>query len=607
MIKNNPSQVIGDTIPNNTPHAVSVTLPTWEATVGYEEAEDWVTSKMTSGYPRFYIHSIIQALCARIEHKYGRDGEKAMVFPNYTIAKRCREFIFSKSETKPAVRVLQLSAAGPKTEEEKSTLVATTIGVLFYPPALFPLAKSYWQHSGEGISSRLAEYVLKNLFNEAADEKNHSIKFDVPKEGASKAELQARKIQQISPSMNFARPKKNQSQNDESVQESETYIDQKYGRVLDLKFGDAAKVALRRRIIGNIEASLLDLEQIKSTGADKSRRDSSPNTKHLSEDDVYLYPSGMSAIFNAHQALLKSQEPKKSVCFGFPYVDTLNILRKFGPGVHFLGLGDDESLDEMEEQLNNKTIDIMALFCECPSNPLLKTPNLKRVRKLADKFDFAVVVDDTVGNFANIKVLPYADMVASSLTKIYSGDSDVMGGSLVLNSAAPKYHTLKKYFNEQFEDTFWVQDALVMERNSRDFIERSTKVNETSVAIVDFLTSCPLISKVYYPSVSDTKKYYDEVKTKDGGYGGLISFLFHEPSDAVSFFNAMNFHKGPSLGTNFTLACPYTILAHYQELDEVAKWDIDRNLIRISVGIEDKDEILEVMQQSLDMTLERYK
>lgn len=55
-----PPQEVGCPIPANTPHAVSVTLPTWAANVAYEEGEPWVASKMTSGYPRFFIHHKIQ-------------------------------------------------------------------------------------------------------------------------------------------------------------------------------------------------------------------------------------------------------------------------------------------------------------------------------------------------------------------------------------------------------------------------------------------------------------------------------------------------------------------------------------------------------------------
>lgn len=583
-----PSQDVGVPIPQNTPHAVSVTLPTWEATVSYEEGEEWVTKKMTSGYPRFFIHSVIQDLAENLQSKYGREGERCMIFPSYKVAKRCREFIKTYSQEQVPVRVLQLSTSPPSTEDEKSSIIESTIGVVFFPVNHFAIAKSYWQHSGEGISSRMAEYVLAELFHKDSAS-------SLPRLSRSsflKQELQARQILHKSPSIRAS------SLHEESDKEQDTYIEQKYGRVLDLKFEKQARSALRRRICGKVDKSHSQEEEM-----ERSHRG-----KNLSETDVYLYPTGMAAIFNAHRALLGVvDEPKISVCFGFPYVDTLNVLRKFGPGVHFLGLGDDESLAQLEQDLESGERDIMALFCECPSNPLLKTPNLKKIRSLADKFNFAVVVDETVGNFLNVHVLPYADIVASSLTKVFSGDSNVMGGSLILNPLSSWYDRLKKFFNDDYEDLFWAKDALILERNSRDFAERSAKINDTTVAAVELLRASPLIDRLYYPMISDTKKYYDEIKTPNGGYGGLVSFVFKDPADAVAFFNAVNLHKGPSLGTNFTLACPYAILAHYQELDEIAQWDIDRNIIRISVGLEDKDELCLTLKKSLDTAAAQHK
>ena len=76
----------------------------------------------------------------------------------------------------------------------------------------------------------------------------------------------------------------------------------------------------------------------------------------------------------------------------------------------------------------------MALFTEFPSNPLLRSANLPRLRGLADKYDFLIVIDETIGNFVNVEVLPYADMVVSSLTKVFSGASNVMGGRYVFFS-----------------------------------------------------------------------------------------------------------------------------------------------------------------------------
>lgn len=577
-----PSQEIGTPIPDNTGHAISVTLPTWEAVVGYEEGQEWVKLKMKIGYPRYFIHGLIQELAKAIEAKYGRDGESCMIFASYNCAKRCREYIKSNTENKLIlVRVLQLSTPPPATEVEKQSRMELTIGIVFFPSAEFPLAKQYWTFAGEGVSLRMAEYVTKELFGE-----------EEPRRTRTKQELQAEKIQKKSPSILASMRTNSQGQNEEVEKEFNTFIEQKYGRVLDLQFAADAKLALKRRISGRAAHSLR--EQLEEPESEESKRGI-----FLHEKDVFLYPTGMAAIFHAHQAALHIDEPKKSVCFGFPYVDTLNVLQKFGPGCHFLGFGDDALLEQLEKQLEPKEVVIGALFCECPSNPLLKTPNLRKIRELADKYGFLVVVDETVGNFLNILVLPYADMVVSSLTKVFSGDLNVMGGSLILNPQSRQYQKLADYFSAEYEDLFWPEDALYLERNLRDFELRAKRIDENTESVVDYFQKLPEIAKVYYPSLSESKHHYDAVKTPQGGYGGLLSVDFHKPEHAVKFFNAMQLHKGPSLGTNFTLACPYATLAHYQELDEIAKWGVDRYLVRISVGLEDQDDLLGVLKNAM--------
>ena len=111
----------------------------------------------------------------------------------------------------------------------------------------------------------------------------------------------------------------------------------------------------------------------------------------------------------------------------FPYIDTLKILQRWGPGCLFYGKGSSEDLDNLEWRCK-KGEKFLALFCEFPGNPLLQTPDLRRIRSLANRFGFVVIVDETIGNFMNVHVLPDADVVVSSLTKVFSGDSNVMGG-----------------------------------------------------------------------------------------------------------------------------------------------------------------------------------
>lgn len=127
----------------------------------------------------------------------------------------------------------------------------------------------------------------------------------------------------------------------------------------------------------------------------------------------------------------------------FPYVDTLKVLGKWGAGCHFFPDGRDEGIDDLEElllslysyatgitilQQSRQAQPILALFTELPSNPLLVSVNLPRLRQLADRFGFVIVVDDTVGNFANVDALRYADVVVNSLSKLFSGRANVLGG-----------------------------------------------------------------------------------------------------------------------------------------------------------------------------------
>ncbi|AOA62467.1 Cystathionine gamma-synthase [Komagataella phaffii CBS 7435] len=576
------SQKIGDSIPNNTAHAVSVTLPTWEATVGYEEGEDWVVERMSTGYPRFFIHQEIKLLCKLLEDCYGRESERCLVFPTYNVAKRCREFIKKYTKLDQVnVRILQLSTPSPKNEDERAYRLETHISIAFFPASEFSVAKQYWQHSGEGISSRMGEYCLHELKYLAEGIEDH--RSNSP--GNNQVGQRSRKSRSSRSSIVDL---------NNNTNEYSTFIEERFGRNLDMRFHNEAKSLLKRRIAGKIGES-------QDEGSASTERAA---ISELSQDDVYLYPSGMTSIFNAYLAILSiGHADRKSVCFGFPYVDTLNILKKFGPGVHFYGLGDDSSLDELEQQLASG-LKISSLFCECPSNPLLKTPDLLRVKSLAQRYDFLVVVDETIGNFLNIHVLPYADMVVSSLTKVFSGASNVMGGSLILNPDSPHYESLKAYFNSRFEDLYWAQDVIYMERNSRDFETRSDKVNRNAEAVVNYLSNSSLIKEIYYPSLSGSKEHYDKIKTPLGGYGGLLSLVFIEAERAKCFFNSLKLSKGPSLGTNFTLACPYSILAHFQELDEIEKWGVDRNLIRISIGLEPELQLLAILKEALQTASE---
>lgn len=155
-----------------------------------------------------------------------------------------------------------------------------------------------------------------------------------------------------------------------------------------------------------------------------------PRPKKVTDSDVFLYQSGMSSIYHIHQLLLQLRGGE-SVILGFAYELTIKMMETYGPGSHFYAFGTESELDQLESQLEDMKRQghrMQAIWCECPSNPLLRTVNLRRVRELAQKHGLVVVVDETIGSFANVDVLHVADIVISSLTKSFSGYGDVLAG-----------------------------------------------------------------------------------------------------------------------------------------------------------------------------------
>ncbi|MBI2432477.1 MAG: PLP-dependent transferase [Candidatus Hydrogenedentes bacterium] len=316
-------------------------------------------------------------------------------------------------------------------------------------------------------------------------------------------------------------------------------------------------------------------------------------------EDVFLYPSGMAALAAGLRAAQAHRSGGKSAQLGFPYVDLLKIQSVTGPGVHFLADPSDANVDAIAGLVERETLS--AVFCEVPGNPLLQCVDLPRLSELLRKHGVPLIVDDTPGTFANIDVLPWADMVVSSLTKSFSGVGDVMAGSVVLNPESALYNALAPLVREQFEDLFWEEDAAALEENSRDFPERMQVVNKNAEALTDYLAGHPAVERVYYPK-QETRARYERVMRPGGGYSCLLSLLLKDaPRRSAPFYDALRVCKGPSLGLNFTISCPYVLLAHYNELDWVEQCGLSRFLLRISVGMEPADEMIGRFEEAFQL------
>jgi cystathionine beta-lyase/cystathionine gamma-synthase len=169
----------------------------------------------------------------------------------------------------------------------------------------------------------------------------------------------------------------------------------------------------------------------------------------VGEEDVWLYPTGMAAIYRVHQALVKVRGGGTVVVLGSVFHNTWHLLGEREGGMKHFGRCDGGSgvMEALEEWLEGEMTAgrrVSYIFAEFPSNPILVSVDLKRLRELvsrapcsppylcldanqaqADKYDVPVVIDDTIGSFCNIDVSPVADVIMTSTTKSLSGYANV--------------------------------------------------------------------------------------------------------------------------------------------------------------------------------------
>ncbi|CUS25210.1 LAQU0S36e00100g1_1 [Lachancea quebecensis] len=564
----------GQPLPRNLEYAVSFGIPTWESAIGYVEKNPYYISKMLTGYPRYFPQPAIQKLCDHFLQKLGRGPEDCRPFPSLKSASDCLEYVKlvrgSLSRARLETETFHLDREGEEFAKG-STELAITIAAVFASGDDLEIVKEYWKLTGECVSSRQAEFVSKVL---------EQAKFN-------------------------SKP---------SVHKMRTEF-----QLLKRK-GEEAKALLKKRIADN---------HCNPFGVNEK-----PDGEKLilldATKDVYLVSSGMSAIFTTRKLLTYWEKSNNSQCltqkneiisgkqhpacnttavFGFPFKDTKVIMEKFGK-CQFFGFGDSRDIAELNFFLKDRKERILAVFLETPSNPMLNMPDLKQLRSMADENGFFIVIDDTIGGL-NTNILPYADVVCTSLTKLFSGSSNVMGGSIVLNPRSALYSCALEYFGgDEFEELLWLQDAIALEVNSRDFEERTIRTNNNTRKLIQEVLlpeEGNIFKKIYYPMISskETFRNYEFVRTNRGGYGSLFSLSFFNEEDAKAFYNSLEVFKGPSNGTNFTLACPYVHLAHHFELEEVSRFGADPSFVRVSVGLEEFSWLASVFTDVLELIRKR--
>ena len=315
------------------------------------------------------------------------------------------------------------------------------------------------------------------------------------------------------------------------------------------------------------------------------------------EDDVFLAPTGMAAQFEALKAVQQRRPGQATVQLGFPYVDTLKLQQKLGHGGELLH--DLKCIGAELRQLVARRIPA-ACFGEIPGNPLLGSPDVREVTPILREHGIPFVADDVVATPLNVDLSNHADLIATSLTKYVVGSCDAMGGALICNPRSPYHEELKALVRVQHEELLWGADARVLDHQAHTFPERMRRHNINGLLIAERLRAHPAVERVWYPKW-EFSEAYEAVRRPAGGWGSLVTFLPRRAEESSPrIYDRLHISKGPSLGTMFTLACPFTLLAHYTELTWAEACGVSRFLIRVSVGLEDPEELWQRFESALN-------
>ena len=320
-------------------------------------------------------------------------------------------------------------------------------------------------------------------------------------------------------------------------------------------------------------------------------------------ENITLSPSGMNAIYGVIKGLKSIQRRNGReilIQLGWLYLDTMNIVKHHYDQTKIFP--DIKNLDLLEEYLIDNGLKISALITEIPTNPLLQSVDIKRLKSLCLKYNIPLVVDTTLSTPYNLNLENYADICIESLTKFASGNADVLMGAIILNKNSKLSFMNAEFFKHS--DCAYIKDIQRLAFEIKDYKIRVKKISSNTKSLVEYFKKCSYIDKLFYCLSSENELFYKEVMIDDNSYTGLISVTFKNSFEKV--YNNLNFAKGPSLGTEFTLLMPYTYLAHYEYLKSddglnlLEKIGLPKDILRISVGCENINDIIDEFKRLED-------
>ncbi len=311
-------------------------------------------------------------------------------------------------------------------------------------------------------------------------------------------------------------------------------------------------------------------------------------------DAALIFGSGMAAISTSLLAFLKKGD--HIVLQRTLYGGTANLVNeefnKYGIEYSFV---DSQKVSGFEEKIQNNT---KVIYIETPSNPLLTITDIKEVSSLAKKKGIITMIDNTFASPVNQNPIELGiDIVIHSATKYLGGHSDILAGAVVSSEKhIEQVFNLAKNLGGSLSDfTVWM-----LERSIKTLGLRIKHQNKNAKQIAKWLEKHPDVKAVYYPGLKSHPDY-TIAKKQMRGFGGMLSFELKEELDASKFQQELKLIKSSMslAGVESTILSPSLTSHALLSEEERKRQGINDGLLRFSVGIEEKEDLMNDIEQAL--------
>jgi len=281
--------------------------------------------------------------------------------------------------------------------------------------------------------------------------------------------------------------------------------------------------------------------------------------------------------------------------YGGTYRLFQNVMRDFGLEFTFLRM---DSRQRIEKAVKPNT---RMLWLETPSNPLLNIVDLEMAVDIAKKHNLLTVIDNTFATPYFLRPVEYGiDLVVHSTTKYLNGHCDVVGGAVV--TTTDQLTERVQFLLNAMGTPASPFDCWLVLRGIETLPVRMKQHEENAFAIANYLKGHPKVKKVYYPGLEDHPGH-EIAKRQMKGFGGIVSFEVNGGMNEVNTFlkRIKIFALAESLGGVASLADHAATMTHASMPEEARrKAGITDQLIRLSVGLENIDDLIEDLRQALE-------